>query len=231
MKLLVAASEPMEFTGLLARATEVRRSDLAIGWSRRARLGAHELLLVANGAGLARAGAAVDSAVSVFQPDALASTGLCGAAAPGIQPAEIVVGTAVAWGDTLYPAVRLTCSRPHTAGVIRTLDHIAQTAAEKRSWQASGAVALEMEAAAVAQRAQAFGLPFYCVKAASDLADETLTINLNAALRPDGHFDTIKVLGSTLRHPLVRVPELLRLWRRSARAANYLGDFFADCRF
>jgi len=231
MKLLVAASEPMEFTGLLARATEVRRSDLAIGWSRRARLGAHELLLVANGAGLARAGAAVDSAVSVFQPDALASTGLCGAAAPEIQPAEIVVGTAVAWGDTLYPAMGLECSRPHTAGLIRTLDHIAQTAAEKRSWQAGGAVALEMEAAAVAQRAQAFGLPFYCVKAASDVADETLTINLNAALRPDGHFDTIKVLGSTLRHPLVRVPELLRLWRRSARAANYLGDFFADCRF
>ncbi len=88
-----------------------------------------------------------------------------------------------------------------------------------------------MEAAAVAERALARGIPFYCVKAVSDLADETLANDLNAAMRPDGHFDTIKVLGSTLRHPLVRVPELLRLRRRSARAAICLGDFFADCRF
>jgi hypothetical protein len=115
--------------------------------------------------------------------------------------------------------------------VIRTIDHIAQTAKEKHAWRSTGALAVEMEAGAVADRARSLGLPFYCIKAVSDLADETLTIDLNAALRPDGHFDTIKVLGSTLRHPLFRIPELLRLWRRSAGAANCLGDFFADCRF
>ena len=88
-----------------------------------------------------------------------------------------------------------------------------------------------MEAAAVAARAQAYGLPFYCIKAVSDLADETLTIDLNAALRPDGHLDTIKILGSTLRHPVARGPELLRLRSRAVRAGNSLGDFFANCRF
>jgi nucleoside phosphorylase len=231
MKLLIAASESMEFAGLLRRAGSVRPVPVAAQWSRSAQLGPHELLLVANGAGAGRAAAAVDSALAFFQPDALASTGLCGAVSPELQPAQIVIGTAVAYGDAVYPAAPLQCALPHAAGVVRTIDRIAQSAEEKRSWYATGAIAVEMEAVAVARRAQSLGLPCYCIKAVSDVAGETLTIDLNAALRPDGHFDTIKILGSTLRHPLPRVPELLRLWRRSTRAANCLGDFFADCRF
>ena len=95
----------------------------------------------------------------------------------------------------------------------------------------AGAIAVEMEAAAVARQAQALGVPFYCVKAVSDVADESLSIDFNAALRQDGHFDTISILGAVLRHPLAGVPELFRLRNRSVRAANSLGDFFADCRF
>jgi adenosylhomocysteine nucleosidase len=231
MRLLIAASESMEFTGLLAHATDVQRKSVGADWARSACLGTHEVLLVANGAGPSRAGAAVDSALEAFRPDALVSIGLCGAAAPDLRPSQIVVATEVAFGETRYPAAPLECPRPHSRGMVRTIDHIAQTAGEKRFWHSTGAIAVEMEAAAIAQHAQRLGLPFYCIKAVSDLADETLANDLNPALRPDGHFDTIKVLGSTLRHPLVRVPELLRLWRRSARAANYLGDFFADCRF
>jgi adenosylhomocysteine nucleosidase len=231
MKLLIAASEPMEFRGLLARATNVHRFTADAGWSRSARLGPHELLLVANGSGCSPAGAAVDSALSVFRPDALASTGLCGAVAPGLRPAQIVVATEVAFGEDRYPTVPVHSALPYERGLVRTIDHIAQTVEEKRFWHSTGAIAVEMEAAAVAKRACELGLPFFCIKAVSDLADETLANDLNAALRVDGHFDTIKILGSTLRHPLVRVPELLRLGRRSARAANYLGDFFADCRF
>jgi len=231
MKLLIAASEPMEFSGLLARAADVRRAAVDADWARAARLGAHELLLVANGAGPRRAAAAVSAALASFPADALASTGLCGAVAPDLRASQIVVATGVAYGDARYRTTPLECARTHRRGEIRTIDHIAQTAEEKRFWRSTGALAVEMEAAAVAERALAASLPFYCVKAVSDLADETLDNDLNAALRPDGHFDTIKVLGSTLRHPLIRVPELLRLRRRSARAAICLGEFFADCRF
>jgi len=88
-----------------------------------------------------------------------------------------------------------------------------------------------MEASAVAQKAQARQIPFHCIKAVTDLAAETFENDLNSALRADGHFDTIKILGSTLRQPWVRVPELFRLRNRSTRAANALGDFLADCRF
>ena len=231
MKLLVACSEPMELRGVLARASAVRNAGSRSDWSRLARLNDHELLMVANGAGPQRAGAAVDAALAGFRPDALVSTGLCGATVPELRPAQIVVATAVAFGDARYRSTPVKSAFPHSTGVVRTIDHIAQTAKEKQFWRDTGAIAVEMEAAAVAQRAQAAGLAFYCIKAVSDLANETLQIDLNTALRPDGHFDTIKVLGSTLRHPLARVPELLRLWRRSGRAAFCLGDFLADCPF
>lgn len=231
MRLLIAASEPREFTGLLARAVDVRRAAVDADWARAARLGTHELLLVANGAGPRRTAAAVSAALAGFPADALASTGLCGAVEPDLRPSQIVVATGVAYGEARYATAPLECALAHRRGVIRTIDHIARTAEEKRFWCSTGALAVEMEAAAVAERALAGGIPFYCVKAVSDLADETLANDLNAALRPDGHFDTIKVLGSTLRHPLLRVPELVRLWRRSTQAAICLGDFFADCRF
>jgi adenosylhomocysteine nucleosidase len=231
MTLLVVTSEPMELRGLLARATAVRKPEVKADWARAASLGGHDLFLVANGAGRERARAAVDAALAALRPDAFVSTGFCGAVEPGMEPAQIVVATKVAYGDAAYTPAPLHSDFPHRTGVVRTIDHIAQTAEEKRFWRSTGAIAVEMEAAAVAERAVAAGLPFFCVKAISDLANETLQIDLNGALRPDGHFDTMRVLGSTLRHPLARVPELVRLWRRSGRAANYLGDFFADCRF
>jgi adenosylhomocysteine nucleosidase len=231
MRLLIAASEPFEFKGLLSRAASVRPAAVNADWARAARLGGHELLLVANGAGRRRAAAAVEAAMAGFQPDVLVSTGLCGAVTPDLEAGQIVVATEVVFGEERYAAGLPASAREHRRGVVRTIDHIARTAGEKRQWRSTGAIAVEMEAAGVAERALASGLPFYCVKAVSDLADETLANDLNAAMRPDGHFDTMNILGSTLRHPLVRVTELLRLWRRSARAANYLGEFFADCRF
>jgi nucleoside phosphorylase len=231
VKLLVAASEPQEFSGILARASHAGCPAVSADWARSAWLGPHELLLIANGAGVHRTGQAVDAALTQFPADALASTGLCGAVSPELHVAEVVVATCVAYEDALYPAAVVKTADLHRCGVVRSIDHIAQTATEKKHWHSTGAIAVEMEAAAVARRAQDLGLPFFCIKAVSDLSNETLANDLNAALRPDGHFDTIKVLGSTLRHPLVRVPELLRLWRRSARAASILGEFFADCRF
>jgi len=230
MKILIAASEPREFAGLVARAEALSEMPGA-GWARSARLGAHDLLLVANGAGSRRVAAAIDAALSGFCADALVSAGFCGAVAPELGLAEIVVATEVANDHASYAVAPLEAAANHRRGVVRTIDHIAQTAEEKRIWRSTGAIAVEMEAAAAAQRAQTLGLPFYCIKAVSDLADETLAIDLNAALRPDGHFDTIKILGSTLRHPVVRVPALLRLRSRAVRAANSLGDFFVDCRF
>ena len=59
-------------------------------------------------------------------------------------------------------------------------DRVAQTAEEKRKLRATGASVVEMEAASVHTSARALGLPFFCVRAVTNLADETFANDLNA---------------------------------------------------
>jgi nucleoside phosphorylase len=231
MRLLFVASDPMEYTGILARSSDPRPARLAVEWARSARLGRHDVLLVANGAGPVRAGAAVETARCFFQPDAVMSTGFCGALGAELGIADVVVGTSVSGDAGCYPLRAAASGAPHRTGTICSIGHVAQTAAEKARLHASGAIAVEMEAGGVAAAAEAFELPVYCVRAVTDLAGEDMANDFNKALRPDGHFDTIRILRSALRHPWVRVPELMRLRQRCVRAARVLGDFIADCRF
>jgi adenosylhomocysteine nucleosidase len=224
----------MEFCGAelhSARRFGVPSGPGALDWARLAELGGHDLLLVANGAGALRAASALDAAAGTFLPDAVISTGFCGALDPDLALADVVVATSVAAADLRYPALPVSTAPPHHSGVVCSVDHVAQTAEEKRCLRAGGAIAVEMEAAGVAARAQARGLPFYCIRVVTDLAGETMANDFNAALRADGHFDTMVILREALRRPLVRLPELCRLRQRSVRAARILGDFLANCRF
>ena len=219
MKLLVVASDRMEFAGILKRAKARGPTVL---------LGGHEMLLTAGGVGAQCAAAAVDSGLS-FQPDALVSTGFCGALDPRLKIADIVAASGVvSSGGRMYATYPLTGGFPF---VIYSADRVIQTAAGKAKLAALGFGAVEMEAAGVASRAEALDLPFYCIRAVSDLAGEDMANDFNRTLTPDGHFDTIKLLRDSFRSPLARIPELLRLRKRCVRAAQALGEFFADCRF
>jgi nucleoside phosphorylase len=241
MKLLFIASDPMEFRGLLAHATAVREAEVAARWSRLATLGANEVLLVANGAGPDRAAAATDAGLKAFDAAAIVSTGFCGALAPELGIADLVSASSVDNADRRY-ATRMWDRPPglsamangtqatgprHFSGAIRSIPYVARTAEEKCKLAVTGAIAVEMEAAGIAARAESHGLPLYCIRAVTDLAGETLANDFNMALRLDGQFDTILILKGTLRHPMVRLPELFRLRKRCARAAHVLGDFFA----
>ena len=231
MRLLLIASDPMECRGILARAERVQPTPLPVDWARTIQLGGHDLLLVANGVGARRAASAVDAAAETFQPDAVVSTGFCGALDPQLAVADVVVATSIAAADRSFDALPVASAAAHHSGVVRSIDRVAQTTEEKRHLRAGGAIAVEMEAAGVAARAETRGLPFYCVRVVTDLAGETMANDFNAALRADGHFDTMVILRATLRRPLARLPELCRLRQRSVRAARVLGVFFANCRF
>ncbi len=227
----MVAADPMEFPGILRHLTEVKSTTVPVAWSRSARFGNHQLVLAANGAGAPRAASAVDAALQGFPAEAIVSTGFCGALAPELQIADVVVGSAISTGSRTFPALYPACPRMHQIGVVCSIDHVAQTAEEKRRLRSGGGSVVEMEAAGVAERAAALGVPFYCVRVVTDLACEDMANDFNRALRPDGHFATISILRDTLRNPLVRLPELLRLRSRCVRAARVLGDFIADCRF
>ncbi len=227
----MVAADPMEFRGVRRHLTDARAVPVPVDWARSARLGSHELRLAANGAGMKRAAAAVDACLEDFRAEAIVSTGFCGALAPEFAIADVVAGTAISTGSDTFPALQPASPRPHHMGVVCSIDHIAQTAAEKRELRSGGGSVVEMEAGGVAERARARNLPFYCVRVVTDLAEEDLVNDFNQALRPDGHFVTISILRGTLRNPLVRLPELFRLRNRCVQASLALGDFIADCQF
>lgn len=224
MRLLVVASDPREFTGIVSRAERLPDLPLPVDWTRRVRLNGNELLLIANGVGVARSAAAVDAAAS-WKPEALASTGFCGALDPKLKIGYVLSAQCVVHGGKRYVTAQ------GDGPIVITTDRVVQTAAERRDLFARGAAAVDMEAAGVAARAMALNLPFFCVKAISDTAGEDMANDFNRALKPDGHFDTMKLLLGTLGRPFTRIPELIRLGFRCVRVSRSLGDFFADCRF
>jgi nucleoside phosphorylase len=227
MRILFVASQASEFSGLLRYARDVQRADVAVDWCRTAMLADNHVMLAANGVGAGRAGSAVEAAMS-FGPEAVVSIGFCGALRDEMKVADVVVGTFVRPQMRGLPEPQ--AGRPHHKGRIFSSDRVCQTKEEKRSL-GSVADAVEMELGGVVLEAERRGLPVYCVKSVTDLAGEDMENDFNAALRADGHFDTMLILRRSLRHPAVRLPELLRLGMRCVRAARALGAFLADCRF
>ena len=230
MRLLFVASNPMEFRGILQRLQTPRPISLAADWARTGILAGAETLLVANGVGRRRAAAAVDAGWKILPADRVLSIGYCGALDPALAIADVVIGTCVADQSRRYAVLPIT-GKAAASGTIRSVDRVVRTAADKSKLHAEGGIAVEMEAAGVAERANALGSAFSCVRAVTDLAGEDLANDFERALRSDGHFATIGILRESLRHPVARIPELIRLQQRCARASRTLGDFFADCRF
>ena len=160
MKLLMVAAEPREFSGVLKRARETRAVGLGAHWARSAKLGGNDVLLVTNGAGRRRAAAAVEAAVSVgFEPQTIASVGYCGALAPELGVADVVVADQAAGGAETYRTAPVSGGGRFLRGGLITVDHVARTAEEKRVLGANGAKVVDMEAAGVAERARGMGRP------------------------------------------------------------------------
>jgi nucleoside phosphorylase len=230
-RLLLIAAEPREFSGVLKFCRNVRRLDWPVYWARAAELNGRDALLVANGAGSGRAAMAVDVAREAGKLGLICSMGYCGALAAGMKVGGIFVAERVTSGGREYRAVQPECPRKHDVGVLASIDRVAQTVEEKRVLRRQGAGAVEMESGGVAAKALETQVPLCCIKSVTDLAEETLHLDLNQALRSDGRFDTMRLIADSCRRPLSLLPELLRLGMRSRTASRALGEFIGDCRF
>jgi nucleoside phosphorylase len=102
---------------------------------------------------------------------------------------------------------------------------------EKAELGRSGADAVEMEAAAVAERARQYDIPFYAVRVVTDTLEESFPLDFNSMRSSDGRFSRARILAAALRRPATVFPELLKLNRTTKRASQALGDFLADARF
>lgn len=192
-----------------------------------------DLVLVANGPGRRLAAKAVEEAARRIRIRAVVSAGFCGALDPALAVGDVFLGDTIVdpdnhvWysaSEVGFPGIRPAC------GAVASIDRVAVTAEEKRELRKTGAAVVEMEASAVAAWCRAADVPFYCIRAVSDTALESLGIDFNAVRDAEGRFSRTRIIGSAALNPRC-VPALLRLGRNSRVAARNLGDFLADCRF
>lgn len=232
MVLLVAA-DGAELAEVKRRCGLVRRVRWGLKWAWRAELNGRVLALGADGSGGVAAAAVVRAACEHDKPEAVVSTGWCGALAPELARNQILVATRVVWagrGKSFACALPRT-SRAFGGGVLATVDRIAGTAAEKAGWRKTGAVAVDLEAAWVAEEAARRGLRFYSVRVVLDEAGESFGLDFEAARGENGRLSKTRILGAALARPARGVPELARWAWRSRQAARALGEFLAECCF
>jgi nucleoside phosphorylase len=231
--LLVVAAEGFEFAGIRRAAQRRMKVAWGIRFAEIVELNGLRLLLAAHGPGPRLAGMAADAAFLSNRPEALVSTGLCGGVDLTLRVGDVVAATRVIAPEKglefrVAPVSKVGVNQ---TGVVFSVDHVAGTVKEKTELRKQGATAVEMESAAVAERAAYWNIPFFCVRAVSDGAGDEFGIDLNEARDRDGRFSTFRILKQACRRPWSLFPELARLKRNSDLAAVRLGDFFANCSF
>jgi adenosylhomocysteine nucleosidase len=207
---LLVAAEGREFDGILKRfGASLNLNSVNLSWAaqfaREARYRGDRFLMIANGPGPRLVEKALEKKVDV---DGMISTGFCGALDESLRVGDIVTG----------------------CGIL-SMDRVVVTAEEKRALRAkTGAAAVEMESAAVAAKAEQWGVPFRCIRVVSDAATEDLPLDFNLYRDAEGRFSRARITLAALARPFSRVPALLRLEHNTKIAARSLGDYFADCR-
>jgi adenosylhomocysteine nucleosidase len=225
--LLFIAAHARECAALISHWENLRTPALSVNWAREGLWKRRPVMAIANGAGADRAFAAV---ILASKSSAVCNIGFCGALDDALRIGDIFVATEVRNGTRAY-AAQAPSGPAAPSGVVVSIDHVAQTALEKRGLRSTGASVVEMEAAGAARASEDMGLPFYCVRVVSDLAEENFANDFNAALGPDGRFSGARLAAGALARPRERFSELMRLKQRTAVASKKLGDFLAGCTF
>jgi adenosylhomocysteine nucleosidase len=220
---LVVAAEAREFAGILKRFGRAVKIDWnGARFAREVEREGDRWLLVANGPGPRCVEEVFRQKMEV---SGIINTGFCGALDPALRIGDIVV-----WGDAVWGDV--PCASRFLKGEISSSDRVVVTAAEKRRLrEKTGAIAAEMEAGAVKKVAENWQVPFHCVRAVSDTADEDMPLDFNLYRDRAGRFSLPKIALAAVSRPFTRIPALQRLEANCNLASESLGAFFADCRF
>ncbi|MGE3154548.1 MAG: hypothetical protein AB7G48_06140 [Nitrospiraceae bacterium] len=246
----------MHRVGIFAATSwETKAIQAALGSCERTRLGTIPCLLshcgglwvylVQSGIGPSVAGAVASQLLAEAHWDAVVSAGF---ACDLVQdrPGALLIGNRVRalpraggasgpWSDIASNGTLLA----HAAAVLAqyrfegrigpylSSDRVLWTSAQKRAVaELFGAMAVDMESAALAEAAQAYGVPFVIVRAASDLLDDTLPMDFNRWIDPGTScLHKCGEVASLLVRP-ERWSRLLRLHRQSREAAVQLTGFF-----
>ena len=223
----------------------MEKLDWPVQFARMAWVKGSRMILVADGPGPKLAGRAAEIARKHQELTGLVSTGFCGALNPAFGPCDIfvaselvtpshdrqgVVGIPLAHARGLVTSGSVTRCSIRTGKLLST-DRVVSTASEKADLCQTGADVVEMEAAAVAEKAAEWNIPFYCVRVVTDTAAENFPLDFNRMRDANGRFSRMKILAAALRRPGSVVPGLLKLNKRCQDASQALGDFIVDASF
>jgi nucleoside phosphorylase len=179
---------------------------VATGFTREARIVAQPGVVAIPGGGVAATLEALLEA-KARNACAIASFGLTGALADGLEIGDWIVG------DRLAGAVETETDAAWRDAVIRRLPHarvgafyadgrmIASVDAKRALGRDHGVLAVDMESHIAARVAARHGLPFLVVRLVSDGVDHMLPPAITVSMKPGGAIDTAAMLGSLLRQP------------------------------
>jgi adenosylhomocysteine nucleosidase len=148
-----------------------------------------------------RAARLAERATAWRRPTLVVSAGACGGLAPDLAAGALVVPEAVIGPDGVRFA---TAALPPLgrAGTLLTVADVVLTAGEKaRLWIETGAVAVDMESAALLEWARAMGVAAAVVRAVSDPATAGVPPDLAALVEPGGRVSRSQALRAILARP------------------------------
>lgn len=196
----IAFALPQESRELVAALREPRWSgSLPVVTGR---LGAETVVVLHTGMGAASAREALALFWQRHGADGI-ETVIGAGFAGGLDP-SLAVGALVLWGEPQWlVCARATLGTRARVGAISSAPEPLETPQAKAQWaQRTGAVAVDMETATVADFFKEKGVPFLALRAISDTAGETLPVPLKAwfdlrTQRPR----PARLIGFLLRHP------------------------------
>ncbi|MDE2179349.1 MAG: hypothetical protein KGJ40_00660 [candidate division NC10 bacterium] len=211
-----------------------------------------DLLLARTGVGPDNAESAARRLFEKAPVAAALSLGVAGGLSPQLRTGDLIVGDRVilrrdsrqvlrgeqgprlesfpcdsGLQDAAMTVIRRWDSR-HYLGSILTVDHIVLTAEEKRRLAAeSGAMALDMESAAVALAASACSVPFLAVRGVLDPVHEDLAIGFDQFLNTEGEPHLPRLMQYLITHPFT-LPRLVGLGLRTKAVCARLGRLLQE---
>jgi adenosylhomocysteine nucleosidase len=223
---------------------QVKRTPLALDGLHgfRAEIGGKEFAVVGHGIGHRRATETARGAFdSIPGAELVIGTGVVGALSSGLKPGDLVLSDrimtidgdgqvaerVIAVNDSHLRAVGRSLTSAgvaYSTGAILTSHRVLATGAEKRrAKESTGAIAVDMETAAIAAEAAARGLPFVAIRAVLDEVDDDV---VGAEMADaDGNVRPLAATSYLIRNPatMLRLPRMIRnLSRATAAIADAL---------